>query len=119
MKDRFGFDSRGAVGTPFWRRPVIGRRMFFRHVGAAVSGYFLAPVRPMEVVARAAVTPKATAKNCIFILMAGAPSHTDTFDLKEGAWTPASFEPTSYGDIRFPRGLLPTLAGRIQTGRPC
>ncbi|MGI8989625.1 MAG: hypothetical protein ACR2I2_08585 [Bryobacteraceae bacterium] len=37
----------------------------------------------------------------------------DTFDLKEGPWLPASFNPTSYGDLRFPQGLMPKLAGQI------
>jgi hypothetical protein len=89
--------------------------MFFRHIAAAVSGYWLAPGRPMETVARAAVTPVGTAKNCIFILLTGAPSHTDTFDLKEGPWTPSYFNPTSYGDIRFPQGLMPKVAAHLDS----
>ena len=112
MKDRYGIDWKSYAGAPFWRKPRINRRLFFRHLGAAVSGYFLMPGRPMERVARAA-TPRAAAKNCIFILMSGAPSHVDTFDLKEGPWTPASFTPETYGELRFPRGLMPTLAERI------
>src|SRR5207237_1940457 len=56
---------------------------------------------------------KNTAKNCIFIMMQGAPSHTDTFDLKEGSWTPAAFNPTSYGDVRFPQGLMPQIADQL------
>ncbi len=115
MKDRFGVDWSLIQGTQFWERPQIGRRIFFRHLASAVGGYFLLPSRPMETVARAAVAPLGTAKSCIFILMAGAPSHIDTFDLKEGPWTPASFNPTSYGDIRFPQGLLPKLAERIDS----
>jgi len=93
--------------------PRVGRRMFFRHVASAISGYFLLPGRPGETVARAAVTPIGTAKNVIFILMTGAPSHVDTFDLKEGPWTPPFMAPTSYGDIRFPQGLMPNLANTI------
>jgi hypothetical protein len=45
--------------------------------------------------------------------MVGAPSHVDTFDLKEGPWLPADFAPTSYGDIRFPQGLMPNLADSL------
>ncbi len=100
--------------TPgFWRRPHLGRRMFFRHATAAVGGYFLLPGRPAETIARAAVSTKGTARNCIFILMSGGPSHVDTFDLKEGPWTPAGFNPTSYGDVRWPQGLLPNLATQL------
>ena len=57
--------------------------------------------------------PIGTAKNVIFVLLAGAPSHVDTFDLKEGAWTPSFLAPTSYGDLRWPQGLMPTLGGTI------
>jgi Protein of unknown function (DUF1501) len=115
MKDRFGYDWSQTPGTHFWKKPQMGRRVFFRHIASAVGGYFLMPSRPMESIARAAVTPKGTAKNCIFILMSGAPSHADTFDLKEGAWTPAAFAPTSFGDLRFPQGLMPNLAAQIDS----
>ena len=115
MKDRFGVDWSKTRGSVFWRRPILGRRTFFRHIAAAVSGYWLAPGRPMETVAKAAVTPVGTAKNCIFILLTGAPSHTDTFDLKEGSWTPSYFNPTSYGDIRFPQGLMPNVAAHLDS----
>jgi hypothetical protein len=108
-------DWSGIRGTWFWRRPQIGRRLFLRHALSAVSGYFLLPGRPLERVARAAVAPIGRARNCIFILMAGAPSHVDTFDLKEGPWTPASFNPTSYGDLLFPQGLLPNLADQLDS----
>jgi Protein of unknown function (DUF1501) len=114
-KDRFGFDWSKIQGAPFWSRPQLGRRMFFRHVASAVSGYFLLPTRPMETIARAQVATKNTAKNVIFILMAGAPSHTDTFDLKEGPWTPSTFNPTSYGDVRWPQGLMPQLATQLDS----
>ena len=115
-KDRFGIDwSKKTLGTRFWKRPHIGRRMFFRHMASAVGGYFLLPTRPAETIARANPSTKGTAKNCIFILMSGGPSHVDTFDLKEGAWTPAGFAPTSYGSIRWPKGLMPNLANQLDS----
>ncbi len=95
--------------------PRLGRRLFFRHLASGVGGWFLLPSRPMETVARAAASPLGAAKNCILVVMAGGPSHTDTFDLKEGRWLPAGFNPTSYKDLRFPQGLLPTLAGEIES----
>ncbi|MBL8179720.1 MAG: DUF1501 domain-containing protein [Bryobacterales bacterium] len=115
MKDKFGFNWSRIPGTHFWNSPHLGRRVFFRHLGATVGGYYLLPQRPLETIAHAAATPVNTAKNCIFILMAGAPSHVDTFDLKEGAWTPASFAPTSYGDVRWPQGLMPKLAEQLDS----
>src|SRR3954447_7149018 len=113
MKDRFGVDWSQVKGTHFWRLPHIGRRMFFRHTASAVGGYFLMPSRSMETVARAAARPIGTAKNVIFVFMAGAPSHSDTFDLKEGSWTPSFLAPTSYGDIRWPQGIMPKLADQM------
>jgi hypothetical protein len=115
MKDRFGMDWSKIQGTQFWKQPQLGRRMFFRYVGAALSGYFLMPTRPMETVAKASPNTIGTAKNVIFILMTGAPSHSDTFDLKEGSWTPAFMAPTSYGDVRFPQGLMPKIAGQLDS----
>jgi Protein of unknown function (DUF1501) len=115
MKDRFGFDWSKIKGTQFWRSPHVGRRTFFRHLATALSGYYLLPTRPMENIAKAAVTPMGTAKNCIFVLLTGAPSHIDTFDLKEGSWTPSYFNPTTYGDLRFPQGLMPNLANQLDS----
>jgi hypothetical protein len=115
MKDRFGFDWSGIGGTCFWTQPQLGRRMWLRHMAAAVSGYFLMPSRPMETIARAAGSAIGTARNCIFVLLSGGPSHIDTFDFKEGAWTPSFFEPETYGDIRWPRGLMPKLAEQMDS----
>jgi hypothetical protein len=115
MKDRFGIDWSNVKGSPFWARPQLNRRMFFRHLGSAVGGYFLLPSRPMETVARAAVRPMGTAKNVVFVMMSGGPSHSDTFDLKEGAWTPSFLAPTSYGEIRWPQGIMPKLAEQMES----
>ena len=65
-----------------WSKPQLGRRMFFRHVASSVAGYLLLRGGPLERVAKAAVSPKGTARNVVFVMMQGAPSHTDTFDLK-------------------------------------
>lgn len=101
--------------VPFWRRPALDRRVFFRHLGSAVAGSFFLPGRSLETVARGAAEVKGTARFAVFVNMSGAPSHVDTFDLKEGAWTLPEMEPTSYGDIRWPRGLLPKLAGHLDS----
>ncbi|MBN9659404.1 MAG: DUF1501 domain-containing protein [Acidobacteria bacterium] len=115
MKNRFGVDWSKVQGTNFWRRPALDRRVFFKHAGAAVAGSFFLPGRSLETIAKGQSTPKGTAKNVIFLMMSGGPSHTDTFDLKEGAWTLPAMEPTSYGDIRWPRGLFPTLAEQMDS----
>src|SRR5882757_3518561 len=117
MKDRFGFDPTNKPASCFWKRPTMGRRMFFRNMAAAVSGYYLLPGHSLETIAKASVTTMNTATKVIFVLMGGAPSHTDTFDLKVGAWTPASFKPTSYGNgaILWPQGLMPNLAANLDS----
>jgi len=46
----------------------------------------------------------------IFILLAGAPSHTDTFDFKNiDGVTPTTFKPTTVNGVLWPAGLLPKL----------
>ncbi len=98
----------------FWRRPGLSRRQFFRIAGTGLAGYYFAPLGQIpEVMAQTQVQTRNTARFCIFILLAGAPSHVDTFDLKEGPWLPVDFAPTSYGDIRFPQGLMPMLATQL------
>ena len=101
--------------APFWTRPGLSRRNFFSVAGSALGGYYFANViDPPHVITQAAVPTRSSATHCIFVLLTGAPSHVDTFDLKEGSWTPANFNPTSYGDIRFPQGLLPRIAEQLQ-----
>lgn len=115
MRDRFGIDWSTKPGMHLLRRPHLTRRWFFRHAASAVGGYALLPSRPMETVAQAAAQPKGTAKYVVMVNMTGGPSHIDTFDLKEGAWTPSNFEPTSFNGVRWPRGLFPKLAGQLES----
>lgn len=107
-KDHFGKDWSKAPRTKFWRGQHLSRRVFFQSLSAAVGGYFLMPSK-----AQGQSAGNGIAKNCIFVLLSGAPSHTDTFDLKTGAWTPAYFNPTKYGDILWPQGLMPKLADQM------
>jgi Protein of unknown function (DUF1501) len=95
----------------FFNRPHWTRRRFFELMGAGVTGSFLAQkyARAADV-ATAGADTKGTAQNVIFILLAGAPSHTDTFDLKMvNGVTPASFNPTTVNGILWPMGILPKL----------
>jgi len=120
VKDKNGLESLD-LRVPFWKKPQIDRRVFFRHMATAVGGYYLLPSRPMQTIASAAPAPINRARNCIFILMAGAPSHIDTFDFKYiPGVTPASFNPgyVSPGGVNFPQGLLPTIAQRLDENLP-
>jgi hypothetical protein len=94
---------------------VINRRIFFEIAGAGIAGYFLSPMDLGAQIAPTTSQPAVlmgTAKNVVFVLLPGAPSHTDTFDLKVGSWTPASFAPTSLNGFDFPSGLLPALTSQ-------
>ncbi|MDA2924066.1 DUF1501 domain-containing protein, partial [Acidobacteria bacterium AH-259-L09] len=113
-KDRFGCCNLPHLNNPLWSAPNFSRRQFFQLAGPGVVGYYFSKVaHPLEVMAAAKVETQNTARSCIFILLAGAPSHVDTFDLKEGLWVPSDFAPTSYGEIRFPQGLMPNLAEEL------
>ncbi len=104
---------------PKYRQSFLGgmdlnRREFFKLASLGLSGYFFSKVaKPMEVLAQTKPKLENTARNCIYIHLDGAPSHTDTFDLKEGSWTPKDFAPTTIGQLRWPQGLLPKLADQL------
>jgi uncharacterized protein (DUF1501 family) len=99
--------------------PVNGRdlsRRGFLQLGAGglVASWFLKSPAAAWAAESAAVMTRNTAKNVIFVFLPGAPSQVDTWDLKEGAWTPSDFAPTSFGGgLRFPAGLLPNMANRL------
>jgi len=101
----------------FFNRPHWTRRNFFQLAGAGVTASFLAEkyaqaAGPVET--NSGATTQNTAKNVIFILLAGAPSHTDTFDLKVvNGVTPATFEPTTVNGVLWPAGLLPNLGQHL------
>ncbi|HJQ38987.1 MAG TPA: DUF1501 domain-containing protein [Thermoanaerobaculia bacterium] len=100
--------------------PLLGegfsRRNFLRVAGTGlVASYFADVLDPRLLQAATApnVTLRNTARNAIFIFLNGAPSNVDMWDFKQGAWTPADFAPTSYGDVRWPQGLLPKTAEHL------
>ncbi len=99
----------------FFNRPHWTRRQFFQVAGAGVTGFFLARrAAAAETVVQADVVTQNKARNVIFILLAGAPSHIDTFDFKNvSGVTPADFKPETINGITFPTGLLPKLAERL------
>lgn len=96
----------------FYQRPHLTRRTFFNIAGAGVTASFLSSKLPAStVVTSTPVTTINKAKKVIFILLAGAPSHTDTFDLKMiPGVTPSSFAPATVNGLYLPTGLLPKLS---------
>lgn len=105
-------------GLPL-RNQGFSRRNFIQLAGTGLVASFFADVLSPRVLYGQTVAPNVslhnTAKNCIFIFLSGAPSTVDTWDLKEGSWTPSDFAPTSYlnGALRFPQGLMPKTAEQI------
>ena len=103
---KYGYNNRTFFNRPHWTR-----RQFFQMAGCGITGSYLAHryARAADVTTSGAVT-KNTAKNVIFILLAGAPSHTDTFDLKvvQGT-TPTTFAPETVNGVLWPTGLMPKL----------
>jgi len=104
---KYGYDNKTFFNRPHWTR-----RRFFQMAGAGVTGAFLAKrYAKAAVVTNSGAKTKNTATNVIFILLAGAPSHTDTFDLKVvNGVTPTSFAPTTINGVLWPAGLLPGLS---------
>lgn len=99
----------------FFQRPHWTRRRLFQIAGAGLTAAFVpGNASAAEVTPAAPVTPVGKAKNIIFILLNGAPSHIDTFDFKnvEGV-TPSDLAPTDINGIRWPAGLLPKIGERL------
>ena len=96
--------------------PHVGRRTFIQATSAGLSGFFLSPLaRHVQAATTAQYDAHLVnrARNVIFILLPGAPSHSDTFDLKPGPYTPADFNPTTKNGVLFPQGLMPNLFNHL------
>jgi hypothetical protein len=111
------FAKHGWGHKSFFNRPHWTRRRFFQVMGAGVTASYLTQryakaQTPVET--NSGMVTRNTAKNVIFILLAGAPSHTDTFDLKVlPGTTPASFNPEPVNGVLWPAGLLPNLGNML------
>src|SRR5258707_13004076 len=100
--------------TTFSQRPSWSRREFFEIAGAGVTASFMTARAKADGVSQAAPQLINRAKNVIFVLLTGAPSHTDTFDLKEvSGTTPTEFQATTINGLRWPMGLLPGLGSKL------
>ena len=100
-------------------KSVIDRRIFFKFAATGLTGYFMSPMELFSQQSYPSAKPTIlnTAKNCIFILLPGAPSQIDTFDLRVGSWTPGNFAPTTINGVDWPGGLLPSLGGQFALNR--
>ena len=96
--------------------PTLSRRNFFEIGPVGVSCSFLLPmVRPLNVQAATPVKLRGTAEQCIFIFLSGGISQIDSFDFKEGPWTPADFDLRAVkgGPMKLPYALFPRLTDKL------
>jgi Protein of unknown function (DUF1501) len=101
---------------PHSEKPHLSRRTFFQLAAAGLTASFLPSKLPASqlITTTGNVTTQNTAKNVIYILLAGAPSHTDTFDLKViNNVTPKTFNPTTVNGVMWPSGIMPKLGGML------
>jgi len=108
--------KRPARGSSPFLGPDLSRREMLRvGAGGLVASWLIGSSARAFSKKTAGVVPRGTAKNCILVFLGGAPSQTDTFDLKEGDWTPPKLAPTSYfdGKVRFPHGLFPQFSNQL------
>src|SRR5579862_8700685 len=108
-------ENPGARRPGMFRRPDWTRRSFFQLMDAGVAGSFFAK----EVKAQSGscssqnVTPLNSARNVIFVLMAGAPSPWDTFDFKSNSATPSAIDTQTLNGITWPTGIMPKLGAML------
>src|SRR5262245_53756610 len=96
-------------------QPKLTRRVFFRSGLASASGFWLAPMLvPLSARSESKPTLRGAAEYCIFLFLRGGASQLDTFDLKEGSWTPPDFDVrTVKGGIKMPHALFPKIAAGL------
>ncbi len=91
---------------------MLTRRETLRIGGVSLSSCCFPPLlRPNNARAASKVSPRGTAKFCIFVMLDGGQSHVDAWDLKEGKWTPPDFEVKEIQPgLKWPTALYPRLA---------
>jgi len=97
------------------RVPTLSRRQLLKVGAVALSSFDLLPMlEPRNVLAKESLKLRGTARYCVFVFLQGGASHVDSFDVKEGRWTPADFDlRTIKPGIRMPVGLFPKLAQKL------
>ncbi len=98
------------------RIPKLTRRGFIRVGAATASCFCLSPLMdPLNVRASRKVTPRSSADYCIFLFLDGGPSQIDTFDFKEGRYTPPDFDLRTFkgGMLKLPYALFPRLSEKL------
>jgi hypothetical protein len=93
----------------------LTRRQAFRAGLTSVSAYWFSPLLRAQASAAGQVKPRGSARFVIFLMLDGGASHLDTWDLKEGRWTPPDFDIRERdGGVKWPMALFPRLAGQLK-----
>src|SRR3954470_18818918 len=87
----------------------LNRRELLRIGGLSLVGGFLNAFRPYNVWAEQRITPRATARQVLFINIEGGMSQVDSLDAKENPSTPNYFEIKKFGELQLPSGIMPNL----------
>jgi hypothetical protein len=95
---------------------MLTRREAFRLGSLTVCGYYFLPlVKPSSARAAGKAAPRGNARFVIFVMLDGGQSHVDSFDVKEGKWTPQDFDIRAVTpEIKLPVALYPKLAGQVE-----
>ncbi len=98
--------------SPAFSIPTLTRRTLLRAGSAVLAGFDLAPLAgPLRAAASGAVKPRGSADACVFIFLGGGISQVDSFDLKEGPWTPQDFDIREVAPgLKMPVALFPKLS---------
>ena len=88
----------------------MSRREMLKHSASLAA--FLALARSGDAqIATSNGRVRGTARACIFVYLNGAPSHVDTFDVKDGPWNPADADiRQSQGRIALSATMFPKLS---------
>lgn len=94
----------------------LKRRQFLAGMGGGLLGTLAMAGTPRwrtQPAKRATAPVRGTARNVIFVLLEGGPSHVDTFDLKTNRTTPDILGvQTLPGGMIWPTGIMPRLAAK-------
>ncbi len=91
----------------------LTRRQLLRIGGVTMTGYHLLPLVQPKAKAAGKSNLLGSARFCIFVMLQGGQSHVDSWDFKEGPWTPDDFGVENIPGVgKWPMGLYPELAKR-------
>ena len=92
----------------------LTRREMFRVGATSVGAYSFSPLLQTQARAAQSTKPRNSARFVIWVMLDGGASHVDTWDLKQGPWTPPDFDVQELQPgLKWPMGLFPQLAKQL------